>query len=72
MKPQIFNVLKGEMMSDQDHIYRGTTKFLDKDGEIILSVYPGITGLWEVSSQQFILRTPLALTLVCKKLEFMD
>lgn len=50
--PQIFNVLKGEMsiVGPRPYLPR-ERKFLDKYGEIIHSVYPGITGLWQVSGR---------------------
>ena len=50
--PQIFNVLKGEMSLVGPRPYLPQEKaFLKEHWEAILSVPPGITGLWQVSGR---------------------
>ncbi|VAX34587.1 Undecaprenyl-phosphate glycophosphotransferase [hydrothermal vent metagenome] len=50
--PQIFNVLKGEMSLVGPRPYLPRERdFLKEFAEVILSVPPGITGLWQVSGR---------------------
>ena len=50
--PQIFNVLKGEMSLVGPRPYLPRERdFLKEFGEVILSVPPGITGLWQTSGR---------------------
>jgi len=50
--PQIINVIKGDMSLVGPRPYMaGELKELGEDKEIILSVKPGITGLWQVSGR---------------------
>lgn len=50
--PQIFNVLKGEMSIIGPRPYLPSEWDLFKEfGEVILSIHPGITGLWQVSGR---------------------
>lgn len=50
--PQLFNVLKGDMSLIGPRPYLPEEiKFLGKNSEVILSVKPGITGLWQVSGR---------------------
>ncbi|WP_294913802.1 exopolysaccharide biosynthesis polyprenyl glycosylphosphotransferase [Sulfuricurvum sp. UBA5598] len=50
--PQIFNVLKGEMSLIGPRPYMGDEKIKIGDkADMILSVKPGITGLWQVSGR---------------------
>jgi undecaprenyl-phosphate galactose phosphotransferase len=50
--PQLINVLKGEMslVGPRPYLPR-EMNFLKDQEEIILNVYPGITGLWQVSGR---------------------
>lgn len=50
--PQLFNVLKGEMsiVGPRPYLYR-EWEALKTHSEIIHSVHPGITGLWQVSGR---------------------
>lgn len=50
--PQIFNVLKGEMSLIGPRPYMGDEKVkIGEKADMILSVKPGITGLWQVSGR---------------------
>lgn len=50
--PQIFNVLQGEMSLIGPRPYMGDEKVKIGDkADMILSVKPGITGLWQVSGR---------------------
>ena len=50
--PQIFNVLKGEMSLIGPRPYMGDEKIkIGEKADMILSVKPGITGLWQVSGR---------------------
>lgn len=50
--PRIFNVLKGEMSIIGPRPYLPSEWDLFKEsGEVILSIHPGITGLWQVSGR---------------------
>ncbi len=50
--PQIFNVLKGQMSLVGPRPYLpGEWPVIKRQGETILSVPPGITGLWQVSGR---------------------
>ena len=50
--PQVINILKGEMSLIGPRPYLPREKhFLTEDGETILKLPPGITGLWQISGR---------------------
>lgn len=50
--PQIFNVLKGDLsLVGPRPIFRSELKFYKTHSSLLLSVKPGITGLWQVSGR---------------------
>lgn len=51
--PQFINIFKGEMslIGPRPYMYEEREKIGEKNRELILKVFPGITGLWQVSGR---------------------